>query len=74
MSPAQTAPEALADAVQNGEQTAATVRALKQLDRDLMTARELVRAAIRTGGETVVWPLIEGRIKAALAACPKVEG
>lgn len=43
-----------------------TVRTLKQVDRDLMTARELVRAAIKTEGKTVATAVIVSRLEAAL--------
>jgi hypothetical protein len=44
------------------------VRALKQIDRDLVTARELIRGAIATSGQTVMITPIADRLKAALSA------
>lgn len=44
----------------------AAVRALKQVDRDLMTVRELLRAGIQSGGEAIATADISTRIKAAL--------
>lgn len=44
----------------------AIVRTLKQVDRDLQTVRELLRAGIQSGGEDVATADISTRIKAAL--------
>ena len=43
----------------------ATVRVLKQVDRDLMTVRELVRAAIKSDGKDIAVADINTRLKAA---------
>lgn len=43
----------------------ALIRALKQVDRDLMTVRELLRAGIQSGGDRLHTGDILARLKAA---------
>lgn len=56
------------------EKNKAILRALKQADRDLVTARELIRGAIATKGETVLTAIIVQRVESALAGLKTIGG
>lgn len=49
-----------------------TIKTLRQVDRDLQTARELLRHEIQAGGQTVDIPAISVRIQAAQMALAKI--
>lgn len=51
----------------------ALVRILKQADRDLQTARELLRSAIQSGGEALSTKVILSRLQAATVALESVD-